>query len=71
LIALGASLISKAQPVRRRFIDVTPVPTKLEEATATIQRLADERGRIPSLKEVVLATDIPRTTAYRALRLIS
>ena len=71
LIALGASLISKAQPVRRRIIDVTPVPTKLEEAKATIQRLADERGHIPPLKEVVLATGIPKTTAHRALKLIA
>ena len=72
LIALGASLMLSAQPVRRRVtIDITPVPTKLEEAKATIQRLADERGHIPALKVVVAETGIPKTTAYRALKLIA
>ena len=49
-----------------------PCPmTKVDAAAIEIEALRRELGRLPELHEIVARTDVPKTTAWRALKRVA
>ncbi|MEL6238819.1 MAG: hypothetical protein AAFQ90_09540 [Pseudomonadota bacterium] len=69
LMLVGFALHRGGAQPQRRSAAVVPLPqSKHDEAIKQVRSLADKLGRKPTLHEVVTETELPRTTAWRALK---
>jgi len=70
LMLIGFALHRGKGSPRLPLVSAAP-PTRLEEAEVAIRKLADDRGTVPSLAEVVRQTGLPKTTAWRARKRVA